>query len=268
MSESIRVVVHGALGRMGKEVVNALCQDPETDPVGAVDLRATEEQLALPDGSGSIPFSSELESMVEESRPNVLVDFTLAQATMPAVQMAVRHKVNLVIGTTGLSASDLDEIDKLTRDNGLGAVVASNFALGAIMMMHLSEVAAKFFDWAEIIELHHEQKADAPSGTALSTAKALVRSKGGPFSYASAEKEPLRGTRGGQVDGVGIHSVRLPGLSAHQEVVFGAPGQTLTIRHDTIDRRCYMPGVLLAVKKVSELKGLTNGLDVLLGLKS
>ena len=269
MPEPVRVVVQGALGRVGREVVSALCNDPQTEPVGAVDLKATEKQLALTDGhSGVIPLTSDLESMLNNTHPDVLVDFTLAQAAMASIRTVVRHKVSLVIGTTGFSPADLDEIDKLTKDNGIGAVVAPNFALGAVMMIHLAELAAKFFEWAEIIELHHEQKADAPSGTALSTAKKLVESKGGPFSYAPAEKETLANARGGQLDGVAVHSVRLPGLSAHQEVIFGAPGQTLSIRHDTIDRRCYMPGVLLAVKKVGELKGLTYGLDVLLGLKS
>jgi 4-hydroxy-tetrahydrodipicolinate reductase len=268
MSEPLRVVVHGALGRVGREVVNALCQDPQTKLVGAVDLGPQGKQLSLPDGSGSILLSSDLESTLKKSHASVLVDFTQAQASMVAVRVAAHHKVNLVIGTTGFSTADLTEIDKLTRDNAVGAVVASNFALGAVMMMHLAKIAAKFFDWVEITELHHEQKADAPSGTALSTAKALVESRGKPFSYVGAEKETLPGTRGGQIDGVAIHSVRMPGLSAHQEVLFGAPGQTLGLRHDTIDRRCYMPGVLLAVKKVSTLKGLTYGLDKLLGLNS
>lgn len=267
MSEPLRVVVHGALGRMGKEVMAALCQEPGVKAAGAVDLDVKGSEIALPDGSGSVPLSSNLESILKQYRPNVVVDFTNAKASVTAVRTAVKYKVNMVIGTTGFSPEDLKEIDKLTKDNDLGAVVAPNFALGAVLMMHLAKQAAKVFDWVEIIELHHEKKADAPSGTALSTAKALVESRGKPFSYTGAEKEMLAGTRGGQVDGVAVHSVRLPGLSAHQEVLFGSPGQTLSIRHDTIDRRCYMPGVMLAVKKVGDLKGLTYGLDALLGLK-
>ena len=268
MADPIRVVVHGALGKMGREVVNSVCQDPEARLVGAVDVRAKEEHLTLPRSCSSIPFSSDLESVLRECRPNVLVDFTVAPASMAAARVSLQHKVGLVIGTTGLSPSDLGEIDRLAKEGGLGAVVASNFALGAVMMMHLAREAAKYFDWAEIIELHHEQKVDAPSGTALSTAKAMVEARGRPFSYASPEKETLASARGGHINGVGIHSVRMPGLSAHQEVILGAPGQTLTIRHDTIDRRCYMPGVLLAVKKVGDLRGLVVGLDRLLGLNS
>jgi 4-hydroxy-tetrahydrodipicolinate reductase len=180
--------------------------------------------------------------------------------------MATKRKVNLVIGTTGLSPDNLAEIDQLAKANGVGAVVAPNFALGAVVMIHLARIAAKFFDYAEIIEMHHEQKLDAPSGTALSTARAIREARGKPFLYPKLHKESLSGTRGGELEGVALHSVRLPGLLAHQEVIFGAAGQTLSIRHDTISRQCFMPGVVLAIKKVSEYKGLVYGLDKLLGL--
>jgi 4-hydroxy-tetrahydrodipicolinate reductase len=198
--------------------------------------------------------------------PNVLVDFTVASATIAVARIATGHKVNLVIGTTGLAASDVAEIDRLAKASGVGAVVASNFALGAQVMIHLAKVAAKFFDWAEIIEMHHEQKLDAPSGTALSTAEAMLESRGKPFLNAPVQKESLSGTRGGQIGGIALHSLRLPGLLAHQEVILGAPGQSLTIRHDAVSREAYMAGVILAVKKVVKLKGLTYGLDTLLGL--
>ena len=262
----IRVVVHGALGRMGQEVINALCSNPQLEPVGAVDKKATKEYLPLPDQSGSIPLSSNLEEILEQTHPEVLVDFSVAEATLPAVRTAVKRKVNLVIGTTGLSQENLKEIDRLARANEVGAIVAPNFALGAVVMIHLAKIAAKFFDWAEIIEMHHEQKLDAPSGTALSTARAIVEARGKPLLYPTPQKESLSGTRGGKLEGIALHSVRLPGLMAHQEVIFGTQGQTLTIRHDTINRECYMPGVILAIKKVVEIKGLTYGLDKLLGL--
>ncbi len=266
MGQPVKVVVHGALGRVGREVLNALCHDPQLEPVGAVEREVSKEYLPLPDGSGDIPFSSNLEALLQQCHPEVLVDFSVAEATMPAVRTAAKHKVNLVIGTTGLTAEDLQEIDQLATDNKVGAVVAPNFALGAVVMVHFAKIAAKLFDYAEIIEMHHEQKADSPSGTALSTAKAMSESRGKPFLHSTIQKETLSSTRGGQVEGIALHSVRLPGLMAHQEVILGAPGQTLTIRHDTINRECYMPGVVLAIKRVTELEGLTYGLDTLLGL--
>ncbi len=261
----IRVVVQGALGRMGREVINAVCREPETQVVGAVELRVSEDYLPLPDSSGSVPFSSDLTHILTSCQPDVLVDFTVAQATMPAVRIASKQGVNLVIGTTGLTNDELSEIDQLSRDHQIGVVVAPNFALGAILMIHLAKIAAKYLDYAEIIELHHHQKKDAPSGTALSTAKAMVTAKGKPF-YLSQEQGKPSASRGEQYEGITIHSVRLPGFLAHQEVILGGPGQTLSIRHDTISRECYMPGVILAIKEVIKRKGLVYGLDALLGL--
>lgn len=262
----IRVVVYGASGKMGREIINSLCSHPEIEIVGAVELEVSEEfYLPLLDGCEAIPFSSNLDYILTTCQPDVLVDFTTAQATMPAVRTTTEHGVNLVIGTTGLTVDELSEIDRLALEHQVGAVVAPNFALGAVLMMHLAKVAAKYFDYAEIIELHHHQKADSPSGTALSTAKVMAQARGKPFCCLPEQKE-VPSSRGEQVEGVTIHSVRLPGLLAHQEVILGAPGQTLSIHHDTISRECYMPGVLLAIKEVLKHKGLVYGLDTLLGL--
>ena len=260
----IKVVVNGALGRMGREVVNALCHEPEIQIVGAVELKVSENSLPLPDGSGTVPFSTDLDYILSSCQPDVLVDFTIAQATMPAVRIATKRGVNLVIGTTGLTADEISEIDQLATTHQVGAVVAPNFALGAVLMIHLAKVAAKYLDYAEIIELHHDKKADSPSGTALSTAKAMAQAKGKPL-YSPEQVKPSD-SRGEQVEGITIHSVRLPGLLAHQEVILGGPGQTLSIRHDTISRECYMPGVILAIKEVVKHHGLIYGLDTLLGL--
>ncbi len=261
----IKVVVRGASGRMGREVISALCREPEVEVVGAVEVQPAQEFLLLPDGSGTVPFSSDLEYILTSCQPAVLVDFTVAQAIMPAVRVATKHGVNLVIGTTGLTAGDVSEIDQLAKAHRVGIVVASNFALGAVLMIHLSKIAGRYLDYTEIIELHHHQKADAPSGTALATAKAMVAARGKPFSYP--EQSRTSASRGELVDGIAIHSVRLPGLLGHQEVILGGPGQTLSIRHDTISRECYMPGVILAVKEVVKRQGLVYGLDVLLGLQ-
>jgi 4-hydroxy-tetrahydrodipicolinate reductase len=263
----ITVVVHGAMGKMGKTVINAICQEPEIRLVGAVDLKISGDRLQLPDGSGDVPLSTDLERILASQKPDVMVDFSVAKAAMPAIRLAAKRKVNMVIGTTGFSDAEVEEIKKLVETNEIGAIIASNFAIGAIIMMHLAKVAAKYFDYAEIIEFHHNMKMDAPSGTALSTAKAMAQAKGKPFSRPSIEKgEPLI-SRGEQTEGISIHSVRLPGLLAHQEVILGAAGQTLTIRHDTIDRDCFMPGVILAVKAVVKRRGLTVGLAPILGLE-
>ena len=261
----IKVVVHGALGKVGREVVNAVCRDPETKLVGAVDINLKNDFLLLPDDAGRVPLSSDLESIISAQKPDVLVDFSLAKAVLPAVRTAAKKNVHVVSGTTGLTQKDFDEIDRLAKENGIGAILASNFALGAVVMMHLSKIAARYFDYAEIIELHHHLKADAPSGTALNTARAMTEARGKPFLIPSEKDSSMR-SRGEQVGGVALHSVRLPGLMAHQEVIFGIAGQTLSIRHDTISRECYMPGVLLAVKRVGNFKGLVSGLGTLLGL--
>ncbi len=261
----IKVVVHGASGRMGQEVVNALYREPETQVVGAVELEVSQDYLSLPDNSGTVPFSSNLVHILTTCRPDVLVDFTIAQAIMPAVRTAAKQGVNLVIGTTGLTTDDINEIEQLSTAHQIGAVVAPNFALGAVLMVHLARIAAKYLDYAEIIELHHHLKADSPSGTALATAKAMAQARGKPFNRPP-EQGPVSNSRGESVDGVAIHSVRLPGLLAHQEVILGAPGQTLSIRHDTISRECYMPGVILAIKEVVKRQGLIYGLDTLLNL--
>jgi len=264
--ESIRVVIHGASGKMGQEIIKALCREPGIEVVGAVEQEVSDEfYQPLPEGCEAIPFSSDLEYILTSCQPDVLVDFSIAQATMPAVRLATKQGVNLIIGTTGLTADDLSEIDQLSKAHRVGAVVAPNFALGAVLMMHLAKVAAKYLDYAEIIELHHHLKADAPSGTALSTARAMAAARGEPFSCPPEQNKPSS-SRGEQVEGITIHSVRLPGFLAHQEVILGGPGQTLSIRHDTISRECYMPGVILAVKEVVKRQGLVYGLDTLLGL--
>jgi 4-hydroxy-tetrahydrodipicolinate reductase len=233
--------------------------------VGAVELKVPGDYLTLPDGSGKVPFATDLGSILSSCRPDVVVDFTIAKATMPAVRQAAEHGVNMVIGTTGLTADDIGEIERLATANKIGVAVAPNFALGAVLMMHLAKIAGKFFDYAEIIELHHERKVDAPSGTSLTTAKAMAAARGKPFLQPPVQGEP-QVSRGLSVEGISLHSVRLPGQMAHQEVILGGDGQTLRIRHDQISREAFMPGVLLAIREVVKRPGLIYGLDKLLGL--
>jgi 4-hydroxy-tetrahydrodipicolinate reductase len=259
----LKVVVHGASGRMGQEVISALCRETGMQLVGAVDIKARDNHLALPDGLGTVPLSSNMEDIIDECSPDVVIDFSTAAAVMPAVSTAVGQGVNLVTGTTGLNKDQLEEIDKLAREHGVGVVVAPNFALGVVIMIHLAKIAARYFDYAEIIEQHHHLKVDAPSGTALNTAKAMADARGKPFSRPPSKESQSRGQT---VEGVAIHSIRLPGILASQEVLLGAPGQTLSLKHDTISRECYMPGVMIAAREVSRHKGLVYGLDRLLDL--
>ncbi len=263
--EPIKVVVHGASGRVGQEVVKAVCHEPAMKLVGAVELQVSQGYLTLPDGSGKVPFSSNLGAILDGCQPDVVVDFTVAKATMPAVRAAAERGINMVIGTTGLTAEDVAEIEKLAKARKIGVMVAPNFALGAVLMIHLAKIAGKFFDYAEIIELHHERKVDAPSGTSLTTARAMAAVRGKPFLQPSVKGEPPV-SRGQSVDGIAIHSVRLPGQMAHQEVILGGDGQTLRIRHDQISREAFMPGVILAIKGVVKCPGLIYGLENLLGL--
>jgi 4-hydroxy-tetrahydrodipicolinate reductase len=262
---TIRVLVSGN-GKMGREVLAVACREADLEPVGVVDLFAGEEYISLPVGSGLIPFGSNPAALIRRTRPDVIVDFTNAEWTPPLVQAALQASVRLVIGTSGLPDSLLKELDKECRTRKLGAVVASNFAIGAVLMQYLSRIAGGYFDHAEIIELHHDAKADAPSGTAIATAKVMAEGRKKGFVRPMTQKQNVRGTRGGNVDGITIHSVRLPGLVAHQEVILGGLGETLRIRHDSTSRESFMPGVLLAVRHVMEHPGLVMGLDRLMGL--
>lgn len=251
---------------MASEALSAIGRDKGLRLVGASSLKLGDGTLPLP-GGGTVPVLRDLTSLLEQAKARVLVDFTVAAAAMGHARAAFRHGVSPVIGTTGLSQENLRELEELSRSTGLGAVVAPNFALGAVLMVHLAGIAARYFDYGEIVELHHEGKLDAPSGTALATAQAMAKGRGRPFEWKAPQKETLEGTRGGQTQGVGIHSIRLPGLVAHQEVIFGAPGQTLSIRHDSTGRESFMPGLLLAIREVVNRDHLVVGLNQLLGLE-
>ncbi|MBN1376565.1 MAG: 4-hydroxy-tetrahydrodipicolinate reductase [Dehalococcoidia bacterium] len=262
----IKVIVNGAMGRMGQQVVSAVFADPDLQLAGGADIKADRDYLSAPGLTAQIPLYNTLFSMIEMYHPDVVVDFTTPDAAMKSVRLALKNRANIVMGTTGMSDKDLKEIHTLALEYKRGAVVAANFAIGAVVLMHLAKIASKYFDNAEIIEMHHDKKVDAPSGTALATAKLMNEVRGKPFIYPKTEKETMKGTRGGQNNGLAIHSIRLPGYVASQEVIFGAPGQTLSLRHDTINRESFMPGVILAVKEVVKRTGLINGLGVLLNL--
>lgn len=252
----IKVLVNGALGRMGRTVVNAVNADNELELVGAVDIIEGEV-----DG---MKIETNLDAALKEYSPDVMVDFTRPNVVFDNVMTALANKVSPVVGTTGLSDEAKEKIRELAEKNNTPAFIAPNFALGAVLMMLISQKVAKYMHDVEIIELHHDKKLDAPSGTAELTAKMIAEVRPSHKQGHPDEVERLPHVRGAEVDGIRIHSVRLPGYVAHQEVIFGGLGQTLTIRHDSTGRDSFMPGIVLACKKVRGLKGLTVGLDKIL----
>jgi 4-hydroxy-tetrahydrodipicolinate reductase len=245
-----RVGVLGAVGRMGHQVCLA------------VEAAADLELVARIDPAGSDGASASIETLTEAGA-EVAVDFTHPSAVMANIRWCLRNGVHAVVGTTGITPVDLDEIRAMAKAGEANCVVAPNFALGAVLLVRFAAEAARYFDAAEVIELHHDGKADAPSGTAIATARAIAAARAGEWSAPDAVGE-FPATRGAEVEGVTVHAVRLPGLVAHEEVLFGGQGQTLSLRHDTVDRSAFMPGVLLAVRSVAARPGLTVGLDALL----
>lgn len=252
----IKVLVNGALGRMGRTVCNAVKADSELELVGVVDVLAGEVE--------GLTVENDLDAALKKFSPDVMVDFTRPNVVFDNVMTALRNKVSPVVGTTGLSDDAKEKIRELAEANDTPAFIAPNFALGAVLMMLTAQKIAKYMPEVEIIELHHDKKLDAPSGTAELTAKMIAEVRPPHKQGHPDEVERLPHVRGAEVDGIRIHSVRLPGYVAHQEVIFGGLGQTLTIRHDSTGRDSFMPGVVLACKKVRGLHGLTIGLDKLL----
>jgi 4-hydroxy-tetrahydrodipicolinate reductase len=259
----IRVVINGATGRMGTETVAAVVREDGMDLVGAACHKDRGPSLSLANG-GQVPLSTDLSRLFVETSPGVMVDFTNSAACMEAAGLAARHSINMVLGASGLTGEHLKQLDSLANDNGIGIAVAPNFALGAVILKRLLEQAAPYFEYVDIVESHHEAKIDAPSGFALDLAKSIGDNQ--EFQRNQTQIENLPGTRGGEYHGVTIHSIRMEGRSAHHEVIMGAPGQTLTLRHDTLGRDCYMPGVVRCIRDVVTRKGLVVGLENVLGL--
>lgn len=263
----IKVIVSGAAGKMGREVCRAVIADSELALVAAVDANpqwiGRDVGDVTSDPVTGISVADDLETAIRSASPDVMVDFTHPKSVLGNVEKALSLGVDCVIGTTGIDAR-FAEIEAWAQAAGRRAFAAANFTTGAVLMMHFAKIASKYFPGAEIIELHHDQKADAPSGTSVATAVSMALRDIGSIEVG---EETFPGARGALVDGIRVHSVRLPGYVAHQEVIFGAPGQTLSIRHDSIDRAAYMPGVILAVKSVGALEApFTFGLEKIMGL--
>src|SRR6202171_1217867 len=250
MADAIKVAVAGYRGKVGSVLATAFQNEAGIEYVGGVEL------------------GDDLAAFLRAKRPRALVDFTKPSEALHNALAAVAAGASPVIGTTGLGADAVDKLETACKSKGVGGIVAPNFAVGAVLMMHLADIAAPHFDALEVIEMHHAAKLDAPSGTALSTAKRLAARRGNkPFAHQKVQKETLAGTRGGEEGNVAVHSIRLPGSVADQEVICGLPGQTLTIAHRTTSREAYVPGVLIAIRAVTAGDRFYRGLDQLLGLQ-
>lgn len=260
----IRVGVIGACGRMGRLVARAVAEDPGLSLVAAIDR----SNVGLPIGpmigstATDVPISDELERLLEAD-VEVAVEFTHPDVVMENLEFCVSHAIDTVVGTSGFDETRLERLRERLDDEGgeSNILIAPNFALGAVLMQRFAAEAARHLPDVEIVELHHDGKADAPSGTAIATAGRIAAERAPGGRRTEPDDQP---SRGDTVDGVRIHSVRLPGLVAHQEVIFGGAGETLTIRHDSVDRSSFLPGVLLAIRKVTTTPGLTLGLESLL----
>ena len=275
--KTIPVLVSGALGKMGSEVVNSVLNSSDCELVAAIDINKKNngENISqlLNLKSSEVFVSNDLEgslcSISQEYRNQnikpVLVDFTHPDSVFDNTRSAIAYGISPIIGTTGLSPSQINDLSIFAQKAEVGCAIIPNFSVGMVLLQQAASVAAKFYDNIELIEMHHNQKADSPSGTCIKTAEMIEEY---PKKYNEGlvkESESLKGVRGGVRDsGLNIHSIRLPGLLAHQVVIMGSPGETYTIKHDTIDRKAYMPGVLQAIRKIGNFKSLVYGLERLI----
>jgi 4-hydroxy-tetrahydrodipicolinate reductase len=259
-----RVIVTGACGRMGLECVRAISAEKDMELTGAFDVAGVGKDIGELAGIGTngVIVSDSLVGVLKSAKPDVAVDFTIAEGFGARAAAILKSGTRLVSGTTGIDAATIKKLEKIAAEKKLCVLIAPNFAVGAALMTQFAQMAAERMSECEIIELHHNRKLDAPSGTAMDTAKKVadVYAKSG-VRVDPTKTVKLDGARGGSLGGVSVHSVRLPGFLASQEVIFGAPGQTLSIRHDTISRESFMPGVILAVRSSARIKKLVVGLE-------
>jgi 4-hydroxy-tetrahydrodipicolinate reductase len=264
--EIVKIIVAGPRGKMGSETIRLIEETDRFRLVAAVDSKNNGKQVAdlpgLPDLAA--PVYDDFEQCIGEMEADVLIDFTNPKSGRAHTEIALKNKIRPVVGTSGFTEKDVAQLAELAERNDTGAIIAPNFAVGAVLMMKFSRLAAKYFPDVEIIEQHHDRKLDAPSGTAVKTAEMMAEARVAKTQGHPEESESLQGARGAEMDGMHIHSVRLPGLVAHQEVIFGGESETLKIRHDSIHRKSFMSGVKLAVDTVGGLNVLVYGLDKIL----
>lgn len=254
---SIKVIIAGFKGKMGQAAYKMVTEDDTLEVVGLLDPLTSQKEVA------GVPVFNQKEDLIG-LEADVWVDFTTPKVAYEHTRFALEHGFAPVVGTTGFTSDEIEELIELSRKRELGGLIAPNFAVGAVLLMQFAAQAAKYFPNVEIIELHHDQKKDAPSGTAIKTAELINKVRPQKPQGAMDEKEVLSGARGAELDGMRIHSVRLPGLVAHQEVIFGGQGEGLTLRHDSYDRQSFMTGVNLGIKEVVNKKELVYGLEYLL----
>lgn len=261
--ENVSIVIAGPRGNMGREAVNMVEKTAHFNLVAVVDSKHDGMTLSEIEGFENIdvPIYTDMNECFSKHDVDVLIDLTTPAFGRKHMEIAFSYGVRPVVGTTGFTENDIEELRQIAEEKELGAIIAPNFAIGAILMMKFSQMAAQYLQDVEIIEKHHDKKLDAPSGTAIKTAELIAKVRKAKEQGHPDEKEELKGARGANVDGMHIHSVRLPGLVAHQEVIFGGEGQTLTIRHDSFNRASFMPGVRLAVETVLSLNTLVYGLE-------
>lgn len=255
----IKVAVSGALGRMGQEVVKAVSSADDMELVAVIDVMGANKTVA------GLEVCTDLEQALTLNSVDAVVDFTQPDSVFENIKIALNAGVRPVIGTTGLANEQLAEVEALSKEKGLGCLIAPNFTVGAVLMMMFAAQASKYFKNAEIIELHHNQKKDAPSGTAIKTAQMMAEVQPSFAEGNIDDIELIEGSRGGKAPSdIQIHSVRMPGYMASQEVIFGSPGEIFKIRHDSVDRECYMAGVLLGIRHVFDKNDFVYGLDNIL----
>lgn len=263
----IKVAIAGARGKMGTEAVHTMMKKDNVELVAALDYKKVGKTLGeldqFPDHY-TIPVYTDLAKLVEDVKPDVLVDLTNPHSVYEHTKTALEHGVRPVIGTTGFSDAQLDELKSLSAEKRVGCIIAPNFAIGAILMMKFAKEAAKYLPDVEIIEMHHDQKLDAPSGTGIKTAQMIAEVREAKGQGHPDEKETHAGARGADYEGMRIHSVRLPGLVAHQQVMFGGEGQLLTIRHDSLSRASFMSGIAFCVDEIMKMDELVYGLENLI----
>ncbi|MCT2537366.1 4-hydroxy-tetrahydrodipicolinate reductase [Aquibacillus koreensis] len=266
MTDTIKVIVAGPRGRMGSEALRMIEKEDNLELVACIDHKHDGKKLSELDGlpAFDVTIYADINTCFESVQADVLVDLTTPEVGYLHTKTALEYGIRPVVGTTGFTNEQLEELTDLAEEKGLGTVIAPNFAVGAVLMMQFAKMAAKYFPDVEIIEKHHDQKLDAPSGTAVKTAQLIQDVRESKKQGHPNEKETIQGARGADMDGMKIHSVRLPGLVAHQEVIFGSSGQNLTIKHDSFDRASFMSGVKLAVEQVMKLDLLVYGLENLL----
>lgn len=264
--DTVKVIVAGPRGRMGKEAVRMVQETGHFELAAVLDRKYDGQRLGDLEGFDGVdvPVFTDIHQCFSEVEADVLIDLTTPETGYVHTKTAIEHNIRPVVGTTGFTDGQLEELKQLAKEKGVGCIIAPNFAIGAVLMMKFSQMAAKYMDSVEIIELHHDKKLDAPSGTAIKTAQMISKVREEKKQGHPDEKETMTGARGAEMEGMHIHSVRLPGLIAHQQVLFGADGQTLTIRHDSYNRASFMSGVKVCVETVMNVDTLIYGMENIL----